>query len=119
MKIIDRKEIDAKLIPNTYALELVFRCKIEKIYVHNVELEDGTIGALVGYFNRRENRIYITITNKLANGEIVQIGAVEVTEGRFGIQVDILEGEKEVIDAYRDIIDELSLEIYRKEHTED
>ena len=119
MKIINRKEIDAKLVPNTFALELVFRCKIEKIYDYNVELEDGTIGALAGYFNRRENRIYITITNKLANGEIVQIGAVEVTEGRFGIKVDILEGETEVMDAYRDIIDELALETYKKEHKED
>ena len=118
MKIINRKEIDAKLVPNTFALELVFRCKIEKIYVYNVELEDGTIGALAGYFNRREKKIYITITNKLANGEIIQIGAVEVSEGQFGIQVDILEGKKEVLDAYRDIIDELSLEVYRKEHTE-
>ncbi|MDY2883459.1 MAG: hypothetical protein SOT71_12490 [Romboutsia timonensis] len=117
MKIIDRKEIDAKLIPNTFALELVFRCKIEKIYVYNVELEDGTIGALAGYFNRRENRIFITITNKLANGEIIEIGAVEVSEGQYGIHTDTLQGEEQVIDNYRAVIDELSLEIYRKEHS--
>ena len=109
MKIIDRKEIDAKLIPNTFALELVFRCKIEKIYVYNVELEDGTIGALAGYFNRRENRIFITITNKLANGEIIEIGAVEVSEGQYGIHTDTLQGKEQVIDNYRAVIDELSL----------
>ncbi len=117
MKIINRKEIDAKIIPNTYALELVFRCKIEKIYVYNVELVDGTIGALAGYFNRRDNIIYITITNKLPNGEIVDLGAVEVSEGQFGIQVDTLQGEEKVIDNYRAVIEELSLDIYRKEHS--
>lgn len=117
MKIIDRKEIDAKLIPNTFALELLFRCKIKKIYVYNIQLEDRIIGALAGYFNRRENRIFITITNKLSNGEIVQIGAVDVIEGQFGVQADILQGEEQIIDDYRAVIDELSLDIYRKEHS--
>ncbi len=42
-----------------------------------------------------------------------------MSEGKYGIQADIISGEKEVLDAYRDIIDELSLEIYRKEQEED
>lgn len=118
MKIIDRKEIDAKLMTGINILQRQFGCKIKTMYVYKVEHKDGYIGAVVGYFNRRTKEIYINIS-KQVEGTIIEVGAVKVSEGKFGIQVDTVEGEKEVIDTYRDIIDELSLEIYRKEHKED
>ena len=71
-----------------------------------------------GYYNKRTNEIYINIS-KQVEGTIIEVGVVLVSEGKYGIQADILEGNKEMLDAYRDIIDELALEIYRKEHTED
>ena len=118
MKIIDRKEIDANLITGIYILQRQFGCKIKTVYAYKVEHQDNCIGALVGYFNRRTNEIYINIS-KQVEGVINEVGAVLVSEGKFGIQVDILEGDKEVMDAYRAVIDELSLEIYRKEYSED
>lgn len=118
MKIIDRKEIDANLMPNKFMIEMMFRCKLEKVYVYNVEHEEGAVGAISGYFNRRDNIIYMMLSKKTTEG-IKHIGAVEVKEGQFGIQVDTLDGDKKVLDAYRAVIDELTLEIYRKEHTED
>ena len=119
MKIINRKTVDAKLVPNTFMLELSFGCEIEQIYVFNVELIDGTIGALAGYFNKRTNQIFITITNKCSNGEVIEIGVVEVSEGQFGIEESIIDGDKEVMNTYRNVIYELSLEIYKKEEVED
>lgn len=116
--ITNRKTIDANLMPNKFMIEMMFRCKLEKVYVYNLKHEDGAIGAISAYFNRRDNIIYMMLSKKTTEG-IKHIGAVEVKEGQFGIQVDTLDGEKLIIDVYRDIIDELSLEIYRKEHTED
>lgn len=118
MKIIDRKEIDANLMTGIHILERQFGCKIKTVYAYKVELEDGNLSALVGYFNKRTNEIYINIS-KQVEGVINQVGAVLVSEGQFGIQVDTLEGKKEVLDNYKNVIDELSLEIYRKEHTKD
>nr|WP_294572293.1 hypothetical protein [uncultured Romboutsia sp.] len=118
MKIIDRKIIDANLMPNKFMIEMMFRCKLEKVYVYNLKHEDGAIGAISAYFNRRDNIIYMMISKKTTEG-IKHIGAVEVKEGQYGIEETILDGDKKVIDTYRDIIDELSLEIFRKEHTED
>lgn len=115
MKIIDRKEIDAKLMTGIHILQRQFGCKIKTVYAYKVELEDGNLSALVGYYNKRTNEIYINIS-KQVGGTIIEVGAILVSEGKFGIQVDTLEGKKEVLDAYRDIIDELALEIYRKEH---
>ena len=115
MKIIDRKEIDAKLMTGIHILQRQFGCKIKTVYAYKVELEDRNLSALVGYYNKRTNEIYINIS-KQVGGTIIEVGAILVSEGKFGIQVDTLEGEKEVLDAYRDIIDELALEIYRKEH---
>lgn len=117
MKIIDRKEIDANLMTGIHILQRQFGCKIKTVYAYKVELEDGNLSDLVGYFNKRTNEIYINIS-KQVEGVINEVGAVLVSEGQFGIQVDTLKGEKEIIDAYRDIIDELALEVYRKEHTE-
>ncbi|WP_305304022.1 hypothetical protein [Romboutsia ilealis] len=118
MKIIDRKEIDAKLMTGIHILQRQFGCRIKTVYAYKVEHQDSYIGALVGYFNRRINEIYINIS-KQVEGTIIDVGTVLVSEGKYGIQADILEGAKEELDAYRDIIDELSLEIYRKEQEED
>lgn len=118
MKIIDRKEIDAKLMTGIHILQRQFGCRIKTVYAYKVEHQDSCIGVLVGYFNRRTNEIYINIYKQVA-GTIIDVGTVLVSEGKYGIQVDTLEGKKEELDAYRDIIDELALEIYRKEHIED
>lgn len=118
MKIIDRKEIDAKLMTGIHILQRQFGCRIKTVYAYKVEHQDSCIGVLVGYFNRRTNEIYINIYKQVA-GTIIDVGTVLVSEGKYGIQADIISGEKEVLDAYRDIIDELALEIYRKEHIED
>ena len=108
MKIIDRKEIDAKLMTGIHILQRQFGCRIKTVYAYKVEHQDSCIGVLVGY----------NIYKKVA-GTIIDVGTVLVSEGKYGIQVDTLEGKKEELDAYRDIIDELALEIYRKEHIED
>lgn len=118
MKIIDRKEIDANLMTGIHILQRQFGCKIKTVYVYKVELEEGNISALVGYYNKRTNEIYINISKQVA-GEILDVGAVMVSEAQFGIEENIISGEKEVLDAYRAIIDELSLEVYRKEQEED
>ncbi len=118
MKIIDRKEIAAKLMTCIHILQRQFGCRIKTVYAYKVEHQDSYIGALVGYFNRRTNEIYINIYKQVA-GTIIDVGTVLVSEGKYGIQVDTLEGKKEELDAHRDIIDELALEIYRKEHIED
>lgn len=118
MKIIDRKEIDANLITGIHILQRQFGCKIKTVYAYKIELEDRNLSALVGYFNKRTNEIYINIS-KQVEGVINEVGAVLVSEGQFGIQVDILDGEKEIIDTYRAVIDELALETYKKEHKED
>lgn len=116
MKIIDRKEIDAKLMTGIHILQRQFGCKIKTVYAYKVELEDGNLSALVGYYNKRTNEIYINIS-KQVEGTIIEVGAVLVSEGKYGIHTDILQGEEQVIDNYRAVIDELSLEIYRKEHS--
>ena len=85
MKIIDRKIIDANLMPNKFMIEMMFRCKLEKVYVYNLKHEDGAIGAISAYFNRRDNIIYMMISKKTTEG-IKHIGAVEVKEGQYGIE---------------------------------
>lgn len=116
MKIIDRKEIDAKLMTGIHILQRQFGCKIKTVYAYKVELEDGNLSALVGYYNKRTNEIYINIS-KQVEGTIIEVGAVLVSEGQYGIHTDTLQGKEQVIDNYRAVIDELSLEIYRKEHS--
>ena len=116
MKIVDRKEIDANLITGIHILQRQFGCKLKTVYAYKVELQDGSLSAL--FYNKRTNEIYINIS-KQVEGTIIEVGVVLVSEGKYGIQADILEGNKEMLDAYRDIIDELALEIYRKEHKED
>ena len=115
--ITNRKTIDANVMPNKFIIEMMFRCKLEVVYVYNLEHEDGAVGAISGYYNRKDNIIYIMLSKK-ATGGIEHIGAVLVSQGQYGIEETILDGEKEVMDFYRDIIDELALDIYRKEHKE-
>lgn len=116
--ITNRKTIDANLMPNKFMIEMMFRCKLEKVYVYNVEHEDGAVGAVSAYFNRRDNIIYMMISKKATEG-IEHIGSVLVSEGQYGIEETILDGDKKVLNDYKNVIDELSLEIFRKEHTED
>ena len=115
MKITNRKTVDAKLLPNSYMIEMMFRCELEHIYVYNLELEGKIPGAITGYFNKRDNEIYIVISKKNLD-KVEGVGAVLITEGQSGIEEKILDGDIEILRPFRAVIDELALEIYKKEH---